>query len=145
VNSTAHIYDINDQSRVYVNWHLDVHVVDETGQDVPSANVTATFSNGTLAESRNTRSDGWTRMTLLDKVKSATGDFPAGNYTVDGTYLSFSNSTTVNLTANEVITLRLEGFIIPEFTSPTLALPLMIVTLLVVAVLVYRKQSLRWL
>ncbi len=143
VNSTANLYDINDQSRVCLSWYLDVHVVDELGQAVPSADVIATFSNGTLAEAKETGTDGWTRMILLDKIRNATGDFHLGNYTVEGKYLSFTNSTTVNLTANEAITLRLEGFIIPEIPSPTLAWFLMTVALLVVAVLAYRKQSLK--
>jgi len=140
VNSTSDIYDINGQSRVYVSWYLNVHVVDETSQDVPSANVNATFSNGTLAESRQTDTDGWTRLTLFEKTKNATGDYPVGNYTVEAAYLSFASSTTTNLTTNQVITLRLEGFIIPEFPSSTLALPFIAVTLLLTAALAYRKK-----
>jgi hypothetical protein len=64
VNSTVSIYDIREESEVYVCWYLDVQVIDSIGQDVPAANVTATFPNATTAESKLTDIDGWARLTL---------------------------------------------------------------------------------
>ncbi len=126
------------EARIQVFWYLDVHVVDDINQDVPSANVTATYPNTTLAESKLTGEDGWTRLTLMEKNKNATGEYPVGIYTVEATYETYSNTTTVEITGTQQITLKLEGFIIPEFPS-FLILPLfMIATLL--AVIAYRRK-----
>jgi len=45
------------------------------------------------------------RFTLMEKMINATGEYPVGNYTVEATYLTHSNVTTVNMTGNQVITL----------------------------------------
>jgi len=129
------------EGKVYVSWYLDVQVIDSIGQDVPSANVTATFSNGTEAESKLTDLSGWTRLTLMDKMINTTGEYPVGNYTVEATYDIHSDQTTVNMTENQQITLTLAGFIIPEFPS-FLILPLFMVATLLAVILYRRKQSL---
>jgi len=127
------------EARIQVFWHLDVHVLDDINQDVPSANVTATYPNATLAESKLTSEDGWIRLTLMEKTKNATGEYPVGIYTVQATYETYSNATTVEMTGAQQITLALEGFIIPEFPS-LLILPLfMIATLL--AVIIYKRKK----
>jgi len=126
---------IQEQSKVQVCWYLDVHVVDLNSTDVPSANVTATYPNATAAESTLTDSNGLVRLTLMEKMMNATGEYPVGNYTVEVTYESYSNNTTVNMTENQ----QREILVIPEFPS-FLMLPLfMIATLL--AVIVYRRKK----
>ena len=139
VNSTYYSTRLHDSGRIYISWYLGVHVIDSIDQDVPSANVTATYPNATVVESRLTDANGWVRFTLLEKMMNTTGEYPIGNYTVEATYDTHSDSTTVNMTENQQITLTLADFVIPEFPS-FLILPLfMIATLL--AVIVYgRKQ-----
>jgi hypothetical protein len=128
------------EARIQVFWYLDVHVVDAINQDVPSANVTATYPDTTLAESKLTGEDGWTRLTLMEKIKNATGEYPVGICTVEATYETHSNTTTVEMTGTKQITLTLEGFIIPEFQL-FLILPIFIMTTLL-AVIVYERKRL---
>jgi len=107
-------------SEVYVCWYLDVQVLDDSptlGQSVESANVTASFSNGTLAGHTLTDVDGRTRLILMEKMTNATGNYPVGNYTINATYLSYSSSATVNMTESKAMALTLEGLVIPEFPS----------------------------
>jgi parallel beta-helix repeat protein len=108
-NSTYSYRGIEQSARVYVYWYLGVHVVDSIDQDVPCANVTAAYANATVA-SMPTDANGWARLTLMEKMVNATGEYPVGNYTVEATYLSYSANTTVKMSGNEEITLALEGF-----------------------------------
>jgi len=126
------------EARIQVFWYLDVHVVDEINQDVPSANVTATYPNATLAESKLTGEDGWINLTLMEKIKNATGEYPVGIYTVEATYETHSNTTTVEMTGTKQITMTMEDFIIPEFPS-FLILPLFM-TATLLAVIAHRKK-----
>jgi len=138
VNSTASHIQYHMEGQVYVSWYLDIHVMDSLDQDVPLANVTVTFPNATLAESKFTDANGWASFTLMEKMMNATGEYPVGNYTVEATYETYSDVKSVNMTENKQVTLTLEGFVIPEFPS-FLVLPLfMIATLL--AVIVYRRK-----
>ena len=138
VNSTYNNLGIDDLAQVHICWYLDVHIVDSIGQDVPSANVTAIYSDATIAESKETDAQGWTRLTLTEKRINATGEYPVGNYTIEATYLTYSNSTTVNMTDNQMITLTLSDFVIPEFPSFLILSLSMITTLL--AVIVYKRK-----
>jgi len=141
VNSTSNLYDIRDQSEVYICWYLDVHVIDSIGQDVPSASVTATYPNATIAESKLTNAIGWARLTLMEKKMNATGEYVIGNYVVEATYESHSNSTeTGMMTENKQITLALKDFVIPEFPS-LLILPLFILATLSAAIVCKRKRT----
>jgi hypothetical protein len=126
------------EARIQVFWYLDVHVVDSINQDAPSANVTAAYPDTTLAESKLTAEDGWTRLTLMEKIKNATGEYSVGIYTVEATYETYSNATTAEMTGNQQITLTLEGFIIAEFPS-FLMMPLFIIATLL-AIIVYKKK-----
>ena len=137
VNSTSNIYDIRNQSEVYVCWYLNVHVRDSISQNVPSANATALYPNATVAESKLTDASGWAKLTLMEKMKNATGDYPVGNYTVLATYGVYNNTATLNMTGNQELTLAL-GFVIPEFPSFLIPPLFMIATLL--AVIAYRKK-----
>ena len=138
LNSTSSTFAIEEASRIYVCWYLDVHVVDSIGQNVPSATVTATYPNATIADWRLTDASGWTRLTLMEKMMNATGEYVIANYFVEATYESHSNSTeTMIMTGNKQITIPLP-FIIPEFPS-FLILPLfMIATIL--AVTIYKRK-----
>jgi hypothetical protein len=136
IDSVVNAYAYGETS-IRIFWYLDVHIVDDINQDVPSANVTV--QSGTLMESKFTDEDGWARLTLMEKTKNATGEYPVGTYTVEANYETYSNSTTIEMTGPQQITLTLDGFIIPEFPS-FLIIPLfMIATLL--AVMMYRKNS----
>lgn len=139
VNSSSNIYEINDQSEVYLCWYLDVHVIDSEGTDVPSANVTATYPNATLAESRLTDAQGWARVTLMEKMMNTTGEYPVGNYTVTAKYETHTGQESANMTGNHGITISLP-FIIPEF-PPFLILPLFMVTTLLTVIIFRRKHT----
>lgn len=89
LNSTclSELY-IESEAKVYFSWHLDVHVIDSIGQDVPVANVTV-FSwhlNGHRSVSKSTNSDGLTRFTLIEKMLNATGEYPVHLTYVIATY-----------------------------------------------------------
>ena len=112
--------------------------MDSIAQDGPSANVTATYQNTTVAESQLTDANGWARLTLMEKMMNATGDYPVGNYTVEATYDIYSDDAKVNMTDNKQITLTLEDFVIPEFPS-FLILPISIIATLL-AVIIYRRK-----
>jgi len=136
-NSTYTNRFIYNRSMVFVLWNLDVHVVDLSMQDVPYANVTASFPNATLAGSELTGIDGWTRLTLMEKMMNATGDYLIGNYTVAAEYETQEEQQSVNMTYNREITIQLL-FVIPEFPS-FLLIPLFIMATLL-AVFDYRKK-----
>jgi len=131
VNSTCNIYDINQQSEVYVCWYLDVHVVYSNGTGVPFASVTATYPNATIAESKLTDVDGWARLTLTEKMMNATGSHLIGNYTITAEYDTYQGQQSVNMTENKII-------IIPEFPSIIIIPLFMIITLL--ATIVYKRK-----
>jgi len=133
-NSTAQQIqkNIRDQSQVVVRWYLDVHVVDSIGQNVPSADVEAKYSNGTAAERKLTDPDGWARLTLMEKLLNATGEYPVGNYSVRAAYGVHSSSTTVNMTGSKRIALSFPDLVVPESHS-FLFLPLVFVLALFTA------------
>ncbi len=141
VNSTSNYYGITT-GRVTVSWYLDVHVVDDVAQNVPSANVTATYTNTTVAESKLTDANGLTRLILMQKMLNASGQYPVGNYTVEATHGIYSNNTSINMTGNQEITLTLNGFIVPEFQS-LLILPLFMTLTLVVVIVSRRRHSMK--
>ncbi|MGD8545785.1 MAG: hypothetical protein PVH12_06370 [Candidatus Bathyarchaeota archaeon] len=136
VNSTYTSTSVHNQSKILVYWYLDVHVIDSIGQDVPSADVTATYKN-TTAESEQTDTNGWTPITLIEEKINATGTYPTGNYTIEATYLIYSKSVIVNMTGNQQITIQLEEFVIPEFTMGILVI---LLTILSVATNVVKRR-----
>lgn len=137
VNSTFTECFLYNQSRVYVFWYLDVHVIDKLSQNVSSANVTAAYPDTTVAESTLTGVDGWARLTLMEKMLNVTGEYPVGNYNVTATYDTYSNQTKVNMTGNQEVAITLP-FIVPEFPAFFIMPLFMIATLAVV--LVFRKR-----
>ena len=134
-NTTCTLLRPYGSTEVHVCWYLAVQVLDDSpapGQSIESANVTVSFSNGTLAGQALTGFDGWTRITLMEKMTNATGNYPIGTYTVNATYMSYSSDNIVNMTGNQAITLTLEGFVIPEFPSFLMLLLFLMATLLTV-------------
>jgi hypothetical protein len=140
VNSTYSYYYAYDTSRVTVSWYLGVSVVDSHGTPIGSANVTASYSNATVAESKLTNVNGLTRLTLMQEMINATGSYPVGNYTVTAKYGINTGQKSVNMTGNQAITIPLP-FTVPEFPS-VLVLPVFIAaTLIAVAALKRRALS----
>jgi hypothetical protein len=137
VNSTATIFQFFMEGKVYVSWYLDVHVMDSIGQDIPSANVTTTYPDAAVAESKLTGADGWARLTLMEKMMNASGSYPVGNYTVTAFYEVHMGYQSVNMTGNQEITITLP-FIVPEF-STFLLMPLFMITALTLT-LIFRKK-----
>jgi amino acid transporter len=70
---------------------------------------------------------------------NATGEYQVGNYTIEATYRTHSNSTIVNMTDNHLITLMFSEFTIPEFPS-FLFLPLF-TAVAFLAVIIRRRKS----
>jgi hypothetical protein len=117
LNTTANEYRVLDNSQIWSSWYLDIHVLDAVGQDVHSANATAFYPNATVTESKLTDANGWARFPLMEKMLNDTGEYPAGNYTVEATYETHSNSTTVNMTSNQMITLMFSDYAAPTIES----------------------------
>ncbi len=136
-NSTYVDYIVFNESKIFICWYLDVQVEDSISQAVPSATVTASYPNGTQADSDLTDGYGWTRLTLIEKMINMTGEFSIENYTVEASYDIYQDQTTVNMTENKEVLLQL-SFVIPEFPSLTILSLLMIVMLLVM--IVYRRH-----
>jgi hypothetical protein len=138
VNSNYSAYFIRDESKVYVGWYLDVHVVDSIGQNVPSANVTATYPDATVAGWRLTDANGWTRLTLAEKMMNATGDYLIGNYTITATYEVHTGQQSINMTDHQEITITLP-FIMPESppeTPQALIPPSLIIISLIIGLII---------
>jgi len=120
--------------QIYVAWYLNVHVVDAYDENIPAANVTATFQNGTVAEFQFTDDNGWVSFILLEKVVDPFGNHNIGNYTITATYGTYVEQESVNLNGNKEITLNLP-FVIPEFPSAAIS-PLFIILTLFIAIFV---------
>ena len=141
-NSTHRNYCIiYDESEVSFNWYLDVLIKDSTSQPVDSANVTATYPNATVAESRLTDENGHARLILLGNIRNATGQYFVGFYTINATYETYLNSTTVAICGNQELELVFEDLQIPEY-SPVLVLPIFLLIMLI-AVTVCKRNSLK--
>jgi hypothetical protein len=132
INSTVADVNIYENATVSVCWYLDVHVTDSIGQDVPFANVTATYPNATVAESRLADASGWARLTLTEKTMNASGTYVLGNYTVTSRYNTHEEQESVNMTESKFI-------VIPEFPSFIILPIFTMITLF--AVVVYRRRQ----
>lgn len=123
---------------IYYCWYLSVHVVDLERSDVPNAEVTAQYSNGTIAQQGTTNINGKVTLILAEKVWNDTGKCYFGNYTITATYETHTGQESVNMTGNQEITISLP-FIIPEFPT-ALLLPILMITTLVVVILTKRQS-----
>lgn len=117
VNSTSTITQIYGQAMIYVNWYLDVHVVDSLGLDVPGADVTVKCADGTLTASGQTNMTGWVRLTVLSLILNATGPYTLWPHNITAIYGLYENSTMVDVERNIQTTIVLSELIIPEFSS----------------------------
>jgi hypothetical protein len=140
-NCTHEVANLYNDAKINVYWILDVHVIDLFDQDVSNANVSITFSNTTVAGSQLTAMDGWAKLTLMEEMKNATGDYPVGAYTVEAAYSIHSNYTQVNMTGNQQVNLKLTGFVIPEFSS--LIFPAFIAMAILLGTVVYKKKRIK--
>ena len=131
-----------NNSKVFILWYLDVHVIDSEGTNIPNANTTAYYPNGTLAESKLTETNGRAKLTLLEKMLNATGEYPVGNYTITATYETHEGQESVNMTENKEITIQLP-FIIPEFPTNLLITLLIAVTTTLFALKRFKKLKLK--
>ena len=138
-NSSYNNSLVRDQSNIFTYWYLNVHAIDSIQQDVPSANVSIMYPNATLAGSKMTNSTGWASFMLITTVKNATGAYDTGNYSVAVTYGAYSNSSSVNMTGNQEITLTLEQLVIAEY--PLFTFVLLLGTTALLAVLVRRHEK----
>jgi len=138
VNSTYGQTARYHESKIYVSWYLSTHVVDSIVQNVPYATVNVLYPNATMARSESTDPNGWADFVLISKMMNSTGDYPVGNYTIEASYGTHFNSTTVNMTGNREITLSLD-FVIPEFPS-LLILPLFMTATLLAVIVCRRKR-----
>jgi hypothetical protein len=124
-NSTlSSLPEILSQSRVYVGWHLDAHVIDSIGQDVLHAAVITYYEaeQGVVVVARTTNESGWARLTLWEKMMNASGSHLFDEYRVQVVYEIFADDVIVNMTGNKQITLTLDGLVIPEFPSTAILL-----------------------
>ncbi len=138
VNSTAATPYVGGQAEIYIYWYLDVHVIDLNSDDVPYANVTAKYSNSSIAETKQADAYGWARLTLMYAMVNATGDYPVGTYTIIGEYDGYSDEESIEMFWNQIITLQLP-FVIPEFAPYLIMSTLITATLLTIIV---RKRKL---
>lgn len=138
-NSTYSYYTIYNESRVTVSWYLGVNVVDTYGTPAESANVTAYYSNAMVADSRLTGAMGSVRLTLMEKMLNATGEYPFGNYIVEAVYDTYSNSTAVNMTGNQQITLTLEARAFPTLIVAVIGIIALAVAVVIVYFIKFRK------
>ncbi|NWG10303.1 hypothetical protein HXY33_00910 [Candidatus Bathyarchaeota archaeon] len=139
INSMANYGENQDQSRTYICWYLDAHVVDMNSDDVPYANVTANYQNGTVAYSYLADAVGWAKFILVQLMTNNTSVYPYGDYTVIATYASHSANATIDMTENKQVTLMLEDFVIPEFSQFFIISLLIITTLLAIT---YKRKHL---
>ncbi|MDW8040108.1 MAG: hypothetical protein RMJ03_01625 [Nitrososphaerota archaeon] len=117
-NSTATVkLQVYGQSTLYVNWYLDVHVVDSLRQNVPNANVAVVCADGKETAKGRTNGTGWVRLTVLSSIINATGEYLQGPHNVAVAYEIYGNATTVNVNGNRQVTVMLSSFIIPEFSA----------------------------
>jgi hypothetical protein len=141
-NSTHRKYcTIYDESEVSFNWYLDMLIKDSASQPVGSANVTAAYPNATVAESRLTDENGHARLNLLGSIRNATGQYFVGFYTINATYETYLNSTTVAICGNQELELVFEDLQIPEYPS-FFVLPIFLLTMLI-TVTVCKKNCLK--
>lgn len=129
----------SDDADIYFCWYLNLHVVDSEGSDVPNAEITALYSNGTIAQEGTTNVNGKVKLVLAEKTRNASGIHYFGNYTVEAVYESYSDYATVNMTENKQVILTLEDFVIPEFSS--LVLLSILITATIIMVIVNRRKQ----
>jgi hypothetical protein len=98
------------------------------------------YPSATLADSKMTNSTGWASFMLITTVRNATGVYDTSNYSVAVVYGAYSNSSTVNMTGNQEVTLALGQLVIPEYPLFTLISLMGTTTLLAVLICSHKKH-----
>ena len=140
VNSTSNDYYPRVGGAIYVYWYLDVRVVDSDGAVVAFANVTATYSNATVADSKLSDSNGWARLTLMEKSLNAAGTHRIGNYAVTAKHETYEGRESVSMVGNQQVTVNLQS-IDRSPLSPTVLLSLVLVFITIVAAAVLTRKT----
>lgn len=136
-NSTRNGELVHDNARLYVGWHLNVHVVDQMYNNVPNANITVYDSEGYTVAYGKTNQNGVYITSLLEKMVNATGSYPYGEYRVEAQYETYSVDDQVLMNQNINLTLELP-FIYSEFPS---TLMLLITFAILTAATAYAKKK----
>lgn len=111
---------VTDAGAVHVKWYLDVRVLDEDDSPLNQANVTGEDKDNVTVFSELTGASGYIeRQNITEFHKNFTGLFSHNNYTINATFLSVSNQTSVNVTGNEVVTVYLTGIPLPSVQIKT--------------------------
>ena len=127
-NSKDHAIQAYGESQVYVAWLIKVHVTDSINQNVPLANVTATYQNTTIAAANITGTNGTTTLKLIEKIINTSEKHFIGIYTIEASYETHTKTMIINITESKEVTLKLENFVIPEFQTTIVLLILAIAT-----------------
>jgi uncharacterized protein YrrD len=139
INSTSNSTQHYDKSTTYIASILSVHVIDSIDQNVPLANVTAAYENGTIADEALTSMDGTATLKLIEKIINASSEQTIKNYNINATYETHLTTTRIDITENKKIIVKLENLIVPELSLTTILLLLTAVTILT---LLLRKKGL---
>jgi hypothetical protein len=132
INSTSDSTQHYDKSTTYIASILSIHVIDSIDQNVPLANVTATYENGTIADKALTSMDGTATLKLIEKIINASSEQTIKNYNINATYQTYSTTTRIDITENKEIILKLENLIVPELSLTTILLLLTAITIFTV-------------
>ena len=110
---------------VHVKWYLDVRVLDEDDSPLNQANVTGEDKDNVSVFSETTDASGYIeRQNITEYHKNFTGQFSHNNYTINATFLSVSNQTSVNVTDNKIVMMYLTGVPLPSVQIKTYTLGL---------------------
>lgn len=111
---------IVDAGAVYVKWYLDVRVLEEGDLPLNQANVTGEDKDNVSVFSETTDASGYIeRQNVTEYHKNFTGQFPRNNHTINATFLSISNETSVNVTDNKIVIIYLTGVPLPSVQIKT--------------------------
>ena len=109
-----------DAGAVYIKWYLDVRVLDEDDSPLNQANVTGKNKNNVTVFFETTNASGYIeRQNITEFHQNFTGQFSHNNYSINATFLSVSNQTSVNMTGNGIVTMYLTGIPLPSVQIKT--------------------------
>ncbi len=104
-----------DAGAVHVKWYLDVRVLTEEGSPLDQANVTGKDKDNVTVFFEVTGASGYIeRQNITEFHQNFSGQFFYNNYTINATRFGFlSNKTSVNVTTNKLVIIRLERISTP--------------------------------
>ena len=103
--SDTGFYSSSTRGRINVFWYADVYVNNSGGNEIESANITATTTSGTLSNWSLTNSSGYiSRLILREYWQNTTSSYFDTNYTFNASKAGYSDSWSfVNLTTNYLL------------------------------------------